>query len=164
MQGDRHAPYNAPWRKVLRRIEYYHIARKTVLEYMEKCYATHGVSTYERIGGRPNTPGDPTGKRAIMIAEMPQHIRRAIKWVKAVDRTLIDLSMMDYAEHRNREHGRYRVLLMLINREGWDEFGNPCPRNIVEKITKECDISRRTFYRWRQQICEMIAQRLGLMN
>lgn len=160
-------PYNAPWKKVYRRIECYNEFRRMIREYLEKCYATHGVSTYEHIGGRSNMPGDPTGKRAIMIAEMPKHIRRAIKWVKAVDRTLDELDDIDMAEGRERDHGmRHMLVLFTDNRtrcgDGWRT--QPCRSELTKVAMRDCNISRRTYQRWKQQICEMIAQRLGLMN
>lgn len=118
--------------------------RQTVqdLHELEESIALPGV-VGDDVGRVQSSPGDPTSARAIRMMTSAQliEIRRRVTAIEYVIHTL----------QASPEPGRLELMRLAY----WDG------RYTVKGICAELNISERTYYRWRLETLQLVAERLG---
>ena len=100
--------------------------------------------TEELVGGRPNTPGDPTGSVAARLAD---------------DRRLMELERIAYAVETvyNQLDDEYKELVRI---RYWTK-----PQTLTwEGIALHLNVHKRTAMRWRKEIVIAIGEKLGWIS
>ena len=135
---DRHIR-NASLRLIEAEIRNYHQTLKDLRE-LEESIAMPGM---QEETGKTAEPGDPTPARAIRMMTSTQlmEIRRR---VSAIEHMLEILKA-------SPEPGRYELIRLAY----WDG------RYTVKGICDRLRVSERTYYRWRREALQVVAERLG---
>ena len=131
----------ASMRVIEAEIRNYHQTVETLRE-LEESIALPGQGEFSD-GTRSTEPGDPTPSRAIRMMTSAQllEIRRR---VEAIDYMLRVVKA-------SPDPGRYKLIRLAY----WDG------RFTVKGICDQLSISQATYYRWRREALQLVAERLG---
>ena len=137
---DRHIR-NATLRLIEAEIRNYHQTIQTLRE-LEESIALPGQGEFGN-GTRSTEPGDPTPARAYKMMTSAQllEIRRRVDAIEYMLRVV----------QASPEPGRYDLIRLAY----WDR------RFTVKGICDQLSISERTYYRWRREALQLVAERLG---
>jgi RinA family phage transcriptional activator len=137
---DRHIR-NASLRLIEAEIRNYHQTLKGLRE-LEEAIALPGQGEFGD-GTRSTEPGDPTPARAYKMMTSAQllEIRRRVDAIEYMLRVV----------KASPEPGRYDLIRLAY----WDR------RFTVKGICDQLSISERTYYRWRREALQLVAERLG---
>ena len=137
---DRHIR-NASLRLIEAEIRNYHQTLKGLRE-LEESIALPGQGEFGD-GTRSTEPGDPTPARAIRMMTSAQllEIRRRVEAIEYMLRVV----------KASPDPGRYGLIKLAY----WDG------RYTVRGICDQLSISERTYYRWRREALQLVAERLG---
>jgi RinA family phage transcriptional activator len=137
---DRHIR-NASLRLIEAEIRNYHQTLKGLQE-LEESIALPGQGEFGN-GTRSTEPGDPTPARAYKMMTSAQllEIRRRVDAIEYMLRVV----------QASPEPGRYDLIRLAY----WD--GRYTVRGICDRLS----ISERTYYRWRREALQLVAERLG---
>jgi len=137
---DRHIR-NASLRLIEAEIRNYHQTVQTLRE-LEESIALPGQGEFGN-GTRSTEPGDPTPARAYKMMTSAQllEIRRRVDAIEYMLRVV----------QASPEPGRYDLIRLAY----WDR------RFTVKGICDQLSISERTYYRWRREALQLVAERLG---
>ena len=137
---DRHIR-NATLRLIEAEIRNYHQTIETLRE-LEESIALPGQGEFGN-GTRSTEPGDPTPARAYKMMTSAQllEIRRRVEAIEYMLRVV----------KASPEPGRYELIRLAY----WDG------RYTVRGICDQLSISERTYYRWRREALQLVAERLG---
>jgi RinA family phage transcriptional activator len=137
---DRHIR-NASLRLIEAEIRNYHQTVQTLRE-LEESIALPGQGEFGN-GTRSTEPGDPTPARAYKMMTSAQllEIRRRVDAIEYMLRVL----------KASPEPGRYELIRLAY----WDG------RYTVRGICDQLSISERTYYRWRREALQLVAEKLG---
>ena len=137
---DRHIR-NANLRLIEAEIRNYHQTVKDLRE-LEEAIALPGQGEFGN-GTRSTEPGDPTPARAYKMTTSAQllEIRRRVEAIEYMLRVV----------KASPEPGRYDLIRLAY----WDR------RFTVKGICDQLSISERTYYRWRREALQLVAERLG---
>ena len=137
---DRHIR-NASLRLIEAEIRNYHQTLKDLRE-LEESIALPGQGEFGN-GTRSTEPGDPTPARAYKMMTSAQllEIRRRVDAIEYMLRVV----------KASPEPGRYGLIKLAY----WDG------RYTVRGICDQLSISERTYYRWRREALQLVAERLG---
>ena len=137
---DRHIR-NASLRLIEAEIRNYHQTVKDLRE-LEEAIALPGQGEFGN-GTRSTEPGDPTPARAYKMMTSAQllEIRRRVDAIEYMLRVV----------QASPEPGRYDLIRLAY----WDR------RFTVKGICDQLSISERTYYRWRREALQLVAERLG---
>jgi RinA family phage transcriptional activator len=139
-RGDRHIR-NATLRLIEAEIRNYHQTIETLRE-IEESIALPGQGEFGN-GTRSTEPGDPTPSRAYRMMTSAQllEIRRRVDAIEYMLRVV----------KASPDPGRYGLIKLAY----WDG------RYTVRGICDQLSISERTYYRWRREALQLVAERLG---
>lgn len=139
-RGDRHIR-NATLRLIEAEIRNYHQTIETLRE-IEESIALPGQGEFGD-GTRSTEPGDPTPSRAYRMMTSAQllEIRRRVEAIGQMLRVL----------KASPEPGRYDLIRLAY----WDG------RYTVMGICDKLNIGKTTYYRWRREALQLVAERLG---
>ena len=137
---DRHIR-NASLRLIEAEIRNYHQTVQALRE-LEESIALPGQGEFGN-GTRSTEPGDPTPSRAYRMMTSAQllEIRRRVDAIEYMLRVV----------QASPEPGRYDLIRLAY----WDR------RFTVKGICDQLSISERTYYRWRREALQLVAERLG---
>jgi RinA family phage transcriptional activator len=137
---DRHIR-NASLRLIEAEIRNYHQTVETLRE-IEESIALPGQGEFGN-GTRSTEPGDPTPARAYKMMTSAQllEIRRRVDAIEYMLRVV----------QASPEPGRYDLIRLAY----WDG------RYTVRGICDQLSISERTYYRWRREALQLVAEKLG---
>ena len=137
---DRHIR-NANLRLIEAEIRNYHQTVKDLRE-LEEAIALPGQGEFGN-GTRSTEPGDPTPARAYKMMTSAQllEIRRRVEAIEYMLRVV----------KASPEPGRYDLIRLAY----WDG------RYTVRGICDQLSISERTYYRWRREALQLVAEKLG---
>ena len=137
---DRHIR-NASLRLIEAEIRNYHQTLKDLRE-LEESIALPGQGEFGD-GTRSTEPGDPTPARAIRMMTSAQllEIRRRVEAIEYMLRVV----------KASPEPGRYELIRLAY----WDG------RYTVMGICDKLNIGKTTYYRWRREALQLVAERLG---
>ena len=137
---DRHIR-NASLRLIEAEIRNYHQTLKDLRE-LEESIALPGQGEFGN-GTRSTEPGDPTPARAYKMMTSAQllEIRRRVDAIEYMLRVV----------QASPEPGRYDLIRLAY----WDG------RYTVRGICDQLSISERTYYRWRREALQLVAEKLG---
>jgi len=137
---DRHIR-NATLRLIEAEIRNYHQTVQTLRE-LEESIALPGQGEFGD-GTRSTEPGDPTPARAhrMMTSAQLLEIRRRVEAIEYMLRVL----------KASPEPGRYELIRLAY----WDG------RYTVMGICDKLNIGKTTYYRWRREALQLVAERLG---
>ena len=137
---DRHIR-NATLRLIEAEIRNYHQTIETLRE-LEESIALPGQGEFGD-GTRSTEPGDPTPARAYKMMTSAQllEIRRRVDAIEYMLRVL----------KASPEPGRYELIRLAY----WDG------RYTVMGICDKLNIGKTTYYRWRREALQLVAERLG---
>ena len=137
---DRHIR-NASLRLIEAEIRNYHQTVETLRE-IEESIALPGQGEFGN-GTRSTEPGDPTPARAYKMMTSAQllEIRRRVDAIEYMLRVV----------QASPEPGRYDLIRLAY----WDR------RFTVKGICDQLSISERTYYRWRREALQLVAEKLG---
>ena len=137
---DRHIR-NASLRLIEAEIRNYHQTLKDLRE-LEESIALPGQGEFGD-GTRSTEPGDPTPSRAIRMMTSAQllEIRRRVEAIEYMLRVV----------KASPEPGRYELIRLAY----WDG------RYTVMGICDKLNIGKTTYYRWRREALQLVAERLG---
>ena len=139
-RGDRHIR-NATLRLIEAEIRNYHQTIETLRE-LEESIALPGQGEFGN-GTRSTEPGDPTPSRAYRMMTSAQllEIRRRVDAIEYMLRVV----------KSSPEPGRYELIRLAY----WDG------RYTVMGICDKLNIGKTTYYRWRREALQLVAERLG---
>jgi RinA family phage transcriptional activator len=139
-RGDRHIR-NATLRLIEAEIRNYHQTIETLRE-IEESIALPGQGEFGN-GTRSTEPGDPTPSRAYRMMTSAQllEIRRRVDAIEYMLRVV----------KASPDPGRYGLIKLAY----WDG------RYTVRGICDQLSISERTYYRWRREALQLVAEKLG---
>ena len=139
-RGDRHIR-NATLRLIEAEIRNYHQTVETLRE-IEESIALPGQGEFGD-GTRSTEPGDPTPSRAYRMMTSAQllEIRRRVDAIEYMLRVV----------KSSPDPGRYGLIKLAY----WDG------RYTVRGICDQLSISERTYYRWRREALQLVAEKLG---
>ena len=139
-RGDRHIR-NATLRLIEAEIRNYHQTVRDLRE-LEESIALPGQGEFSD-GTRSTEPGDPTPSRAIRMMTSAQllEIRRRVEAIEYMLRVV----------KASPEPARYDLIRLAY----WDG------RFTVKGICDQLNISQATYYRWRKEALQLVAERLG---
>jgi RinA family phage transcriptional activator len=139
-RGDRHIR-NATLRLIEAEIRNYHQTIETLRE-LEESIALPGQGEFGN-GTRSTEPGDPTPARAYKMMTSAQllEIRRRVDAIEYMLRVV----------QASPEPGRYDLIRLAY----WDG------RYTVMGICDKLNIGKTTYYRWRREALQLVAERLG---
>ncbi|WP_461365966.1 DUF1492 domain-containing protein [Candidatus Darwinibacter acetoxidans] len=139
-RGDRHIR-NATLRLIEAEIRNYHQTIETLRE-IEESIALPGQGEFGN-GTRSTEPGDPTPARAYKMMTSAQllEIRRRVEAIEYMLRVV----------KASPEPGRYELIRLAY----WDG------RYTVMGICDKLNIGKTTYYRWRREALQLVAERLG---
>jgi RinA family phage transcriptional activator len=137
---DRHIR-NASLRLIEAEIRNYHQTLKGLQE-LEESIALPGQGEFGN-GTRSTEPGDPTPARAhrMMTSAQLLEIRRRVEAIEYMLRVV----------KASPDPGRYGLIKLAY----WDG------RYTVRGICDQLSISERTYYRWRREALQLVAEKLG---
>ena len=137
---DRHIR-NASLRLIEAEIRNYHQTLKDLRE-LEESIALPGQGEFGN-GTRSTEPGDPTPARAYKMMTSAQllEIRRRVEAIEYMLRVV----------KASPEPGRYELIRLAY----WDG------RYTVMGICDKLNIGKTTYYRWRREALQLVAERLG---
>ena len=132
---------NATLRLIEAEIRNYHQTIETLRE-LEESIALPGQGEFGN-GTRSTEPGDPTPARAYKMMTSAQllEIRRRVDAIEYMLRVL----------KASPEPGRYELIRLAY----WDG------RYTVMGICDKLNIGKTTYYRWRREALQLVAERLG---